>query len=67
MTGHDSVTTEPLADRTIECRECGTPFVWTLGEQRYYAERDFSAPKKCRPCREAARARRDALKDDRLF
>lgn len=44
-------------DQTLTCAECRTPFVWTTGEQAFYAERGFTAPKRCRPCREA-RARR---------
>jgi len=39
-------------DLNIECVSCGKEFVWTAGEQEYYAEKEFSQPKRCRDCRE---------------
>lgn len=46
----------PLRDRELKCIDCGTPFVWTAGEQQYFAARDLAAPKRCRPCRCTRRA-----------
>lgn len=31
---------------------CGTPFVWTAKDQKFYAEKGYSKPKYCRPHRE---------------
>lgn len=31
-----------VVDRTITCRDCGQPFVFTEGEQRFYVERGLS-------------------------
>ena len=41
-------------DKTLVCKECGKEFVFTAGEQEFYAEKGFSnEPKKCKPCRDA--------------
>jgi hypothetical protein len=45
----------PDADITIICRDCQTPFVFERGEQVYFAERNFSPPSRCRPCRTVRR------------
>ncbi|HPT98842.1 MAG TPA: zinc-ribbon domain containing protein, partial [Armatimonadota bacterium] len=29
------------ADKTLACRDCGAEFVFTAGEQEFYAERGF--------------------------
>lgn len=40
-------------DKTLTCVNCGTPFVFTAGEQAFYAERQFAhEPKRCGPCRQ---------------
>jgi CxxC-x17-CxxC domain-containing protein len=39
-------------DKQIVCVDCHQPFVWTAGEQRFYAERGFtSPPKRCKECK----------------
>lgn len=39
-------------DKTIICRDCGKEFVFTAGEQEFYAEKGFdSEPVRCRDCR----------------
>ena len=40
-----------LTDIELDCRDCGIPFVWNAGEQRFYAERQISQPKRCKECR----------------
>ncbi len=48
-----------VADRTITCRDCGQPFVFTEGEQRFYAERELShEPQRCASCRALAKQSR---------
>ena len=49
-------------DRTLKCRECGGQFVFTAGEQTFYAERGFEhEPTRCPDCRQSRRpARRGA-------
>ena len=45
-------------DKTLVCKECGQEFVFTAGEQEFYAERGFqNEPQRCKACRDAARTR----------
>lgn len=48
-----------MGDRNIECSKCGEEFIFTEGEQEFYKEKGFSDPKKCKPCRDAARKERE--------
>jgi CxxC-x17-CxxC domain-containing protein len=42
------------ADKTLTCRDCGTQFVFTAGEQEFYAQKGFTnEPTRCPPCRQA--------------
>ena len=39
-------------DRVLKCIECGTDFVFTSGEQFFYAEKGFrNDPKRCKTCK----------------
>ena len=41
-------------DKTLVCKECGSEFVFTAGEQEFYAERGFqNEPQRCKACRDA--------------
>ncbi len=41
-------------DKTLRCKECGQEFVFTAGEQEFYAERGFeNEPQRCKECRNA--------------
>ena len=41
------------ADRTPTCVECGQEFLFSAGEQRFFAHRDFhNDPKRCKNCKE---------------
>ncbi len=41
-------------DKTLVCNECGQEFVFSAGEQEFYAARGFqNEPKKCKACRAA--------------
>ena len=41
-------------DKTLTCKECGQPFVFTAGEQEFYAEKGFeNEPQRCKACRDA--------------
>ena len=46
------------ADKTITCRDCGTDFVFTAGEQEFYAQKGFTnEPTRCPSCRQQRKAR----------
>ena len=41
-------------DKTLVCKECGNEFVFTAGEQEFYAEKGFeNEPQRCKACRDA--------------
>ncbi|MCA9388876.1 zinc-ribbon domain containing protein [Candidatus Berkelbacteria bacterium] len=46
-------------DKNITCRDCQQEFVWTKGEQDFYAEKGLSAPSRCRDCRTKRKQMRD--------
>ena len=48
-------------DKTITCADCGQEFTFTSSEQAFYAEKGFTdSPKRCKPCRQARKAQRNA-------
>ena len=50
-------------DKTLVCKECGNEFVFTAGEQEFYAEKGFqNEPKKCKDCRDK---RKNATRETR--
>jgi CxxC-x17-CxxC domain-containing protein len=43
-------------DKTLICQECGKEFIWTAGEQEFFAEKGFTnEPRRCPECREKRR------------
>jgi len=41
-----------IQDKNLTCTDCGTSFVFTSGEQRFYQEKGFAhEPRRCRDCR----------------
>ena len=47
-------------DKTLVCRDCGQEFVFTAGEQEFYAEKGFqNEPTRCRDCRQAHKQSRN--------
>ena len=43
----------------IVCRDCGSEFIFTEGEQSFYAEKGFTNdPVRCPACRQAKKAQR---------
>lgn len=49
------------ADKTLVCKDCGKEFIFTEGEQAFYAEKGFTnEPTRCPDCRKAKKqARRE--------
>jgi CxxC-x17-CxxC domain-containing protein len=44
-------------DKTLICKDCGNEFVFTAGEQEFYAEKSFkNEPQRCKDCRTARKA-----------
>lgn len=46
-----------LADQTLYCRDCNQEFLFTVGEQEFYASRGLTnTPSRCPACRAARKA-----------
>jgi CxxC-x17-CxxC domain-containing protein len=46
-----------FTDVTLTCRDCGTEFVWTAGEQEFYQARGLTnQPGRCPACRQARKS-----------
>ncbi|MFC1861679.1 zinc-ribbon domain containing protein [Chloroflexota bacterium] len=46
-------------DRSIQCSDCGATFIFSAGEQEFYASRGYdNDPKRCSECRQAKKAER---------
>ena len=52
-------------DKTLVCKDCGQEFVYTAGEQEFFAEKGFqNEPQRCKECRDAKKAK---VKEGRTF
>lgn len=52
-------------DKTLVCKECGNEFIFSAGEQEFYAEKGFvNEPQRCKSCRDA---RKNAGKAERTM
>ncbi|MDR3860452.1 MAG: zinc-ribbon domain-containing protein, partial [Flavonifractor sp.] len=52
-------------DKTLVCKECGQEFVFTAGEQEFYAERGFqNEPPRCKAFRAARKAASRCPRED---
>lgn len=47
-----------MADRTLNCAQCGQDFTFGAEDQQYHAERGYQDPKRCPTCRAERRASR---------
>ena len=49
-----------MSEKIIICRDCGSEFIFTEGEQAFYKEKGFdNEPTRCVDCRRAKKAQRD--------
>ena len=48
-----------MPDRTLECQDCKQDFVFTEGEQQFFESKEFKDPRRCKPCRDKNKKRRD--------
>lgn len=52
-------------DKTLVCKDCGNEFVFTAGEQQFYAEKGFEhEPQRCKACRDA---RKNASRPEKVM
>lgn len=54
----NSDKTSEVGDLNILCIDCGTDFVWTAGEQKFYSDKGLlNPPKRCKDCKQAKNQR----------
>jgi len=53
-----------MTDKALTCADCSQEFVFTASEQEFYAERQFSEPRRCPSCRAARKAARNSGSGD---
>jgi len=58
MEGRLNTNNPKAKDKTLSCVDCGATFIFKVGEQRYFASKGLSTPKRCLKCRQR---RRDTL------
>ena len=42
---------DELQDRTLTCADWGGEFIFSEGEQKFYNQKKFHDPKRCKSCR----------------
>ena len=45
-------------DKTLTCVDCNQEFAFSASEQQFYADRQFSEPRRCPSCRASRKASR---------
>jgi len=58
---NDETRAQTPQDETITCCDCGSSFIWSAGEQKYFLSKHLSPPRRCPKCR---RRRRLTLNPD---
>ena len=48
------------SDKTLVCQDCNQEFAFTASEQQFYADRQFTEPRRCPSCRAARKAQGDS-------
>ena len=47
-------------EKTLICKDCGAEFVWSAGEQEFFAQKGFDKPPmRCPECRKKRRAEKE--------
>lgn len=52
-----------MPDQEITCRDCGANFTFSEGEQEFYAQKNLSAPQRCKDCRNARKNEQKQMHD----
>ena len=63
--GYQISTTEPeseFEDASIQCIDCAQEFIWTVGEQVFFRDKQLqNPPKRCKDCKKAKNRRLEAI------
>lgn len=53
-----------MESKMLVCKECGKEFEFGVGEQKFFEEKGFFAPVRCKDCRAAKKARNEEKNKD---
>lgn len=54
--------TPDIEDVNINCVDCGNDFIWTVGEQVFFRDKQLqNPPKRCKDCKQAKNERLSAI------
>lgn len=48
-----------MPDQTLSCVDCQQSFIHSERDQQFFERMNFTPPKRCKPCRDAKKQRRD--------
>jgi hypothetical protein len=48
---------EEKHDKIIKCQDCGNNFTFFVRDQKFYEEKGFPEPKRCKTCRDLRKNR----------
>ncbi len=55
-------------DKTLTCRDCGAEFIFTAGEQEFFAEKGFTnEPGRCLSCRQSRKQQRSGGSQRQMY
>jgi hypothetical protein len=54
-----------VSEQRLTCADCGRDFAFSAEEQRFFREKGFDPPKRCKECRQAKKEQRGGGGDDR--
>jgi len=49
-----------MEDIKIKCQDCKKEFIFTVNDQKFYEEKGFTPPKRCKSCRNARALKRNS-------
>jgi hypothetical protein len=49
-----------MSEQRLTCADCGRQFAFSAEDQRYFREKGFDPPKRCKECRAAKKAQRES-------
>lgn len=52
-----------ISDKLLTCADCNSEFTFTSSEQQFYADRQFSEPRRCASCRASRKLSRGGSGD----
>ncbi len=55
-------SSEEFEDTSIKCIDCSQEFIWTIGEQTFFRDKELkNPPKRCKDCKKAKNRRLEAI------